>query len=135
MSSDLTAIGDAIVLAAELGVTTGSFYWHFRGRDDFVASLVDYWGREFTARVIEDLAYDEWRHDFYEGVPRARWLSHCAERFDALEINATHYRLQQRSTFERWASAKCPALRRANAMIEPCGFTPGESGNMLASFR
>lgn len=49
--------------------------------------------------------YDEWRHDFYEGVPRARWLTHCAEHFDAVEINATHYRLQQRSTFERWAAA------------------------------
>lgn len=48
--------------------------------------------------------YDEWRHGFYEGVPKARWLSRCAEHFDALEINATHYRLQQRSTFERWRS-------------------------------
>lgn len=49
--------------------------------------------------------YAEWRHGFYEGVPRARWLSHCAERFDALEINASHYRLQARRTFERWAAA------------------------------
>lgn len=46
--------------------------------------------------------YDEWRHDFYAGVPRARWLEHCAECFGAVEINATHYRLQRRTTFERW---------------------------------
>ena len=57
--------------------------------------------------------YDGWRHDFYEGVPRARWLSHCAERFDALEINATHYRLQTRSTFERWAAAVPDGFRFA----------------------
>ena len=49
--------------------------------------------------------YDEWRHDFYDGVPRRAWLQHCAERFDAVEINATHYRLQRRSTFERWRAA------------------------------
>lgn len=49
--------------------------------------------------------YDEWRHGFYEGVPRKRWLAHCAEHFDALEINASHYRLQRRSTLERWAAA------------------------------
>lgn len=46
--------------------------------------------------------YDEWRRDFYAGVPRRSWLKHCAERFDAVEINATHYRLQRRATFERW---------------------------------
>jgi hypothetical protein len=28
---------------------------------------------------------------------------------------------------------KARALRRARAIIVPCGFTPGESGNMLAS--
>jgi uncharacterized protein YecE (DUF72 family) len=49
--------------------------------------------------------YDEWRDSFYAGVPRARWLSHCAEQFDVVEINASHYRLQRRSTFERWAAA------------------------------
>ena len=36
---------------------------------------------------------------------RARWLSHCAEQLNAVEIDASHYRLQQRSTFERWAAA------------------------------
>jgi len=52
--------------------------------------------------------YDEWRHGFYEGVPRSRWLAHCAAHFDAVEINATHYRLQRRATFERWR-AQVPA--------------------------
>ncbi len=43
-------------LVKRLGVSTGSFYWHFRDRDDFVTSLVDYWGREFTSRVAERVA-------------------------------------------------------------------------------
>jgi uncharacterized protein YecE (DUF72 family) len=49
--------------------------------------------------------YDRWRRDFYAGLPRDRWLRHCGERFSALEINATHYRLQRRSTFEGWRAA------------------------------
>jgi AcrR family transcriptional regulator len=40
-------------LVRSVGVTTGSFYWHFTGRDDFVTSVVDYWMSEYTGRVIE----------------------------------------------------------------------------------
>lgn len=36
-----------------LGVTKGSFYWHFKNREDFVVSLVDYWKTAFTDVVIE----------------------------------------------------------------------------------
>jgi AcrR family transcriptional regulator len=54
-------------LVQNLGVSTGSFYWHFRSRDDFVAKLVDYWGREVTSRVAEHMAN-------VEGDPRKRLL-------------------------------------------------------------
>jgi len=40
-------------LAAELGVTTGSFYWHFKDRKELLASLLDYWEREMTDAAIE----------------------------------------------------------------------------------
>jgi AcrR family transcriptional regulator len=36
-------------LAAALGVSRGSFYWHFTDRDDFIHSLLDYWYEEYTA--------------------------------------------------------------------------------------
>jgi uncharacterized protein YecE (DUF72 family) len=49
--------------------------------------------------------YDSWRDDLYAGVPRSGWLASYAERFAGVEINATHYRLQARSTFERWRAA------------------------------
>lgn len=46
--------------------------------------------------------YDSWRNSFYEGRPRSQWLAYCAERFTAIEVNATFYRLQSRATFRRW---------------------------------
>jgi AcrR family transcriptional regulator len=40
-------------LSAELGVTTGSFYRHFSGREDFVRSVVTYWQHRSTTQLIE----------------------------------------------------------------------------------
>jgi AcrR family transcriptional regulator len=36
-------------LSAALGVSRGSFYWHFKARDDFIHALLDYWYEEYTA--------------------------------------------------------------------------------------
>lgn len=46
--------------------------------------------------------YPSWRTCFYAGLPQRYWLRYSAERFTAIEINATFYRLQRRVTFERW---------------------------------
>ena len=42
-------------LVKHLGVTRGSFYWHFKDRDDFVHALVDYYHRWSTDQVIEEV--------------------------------------------------------------------------------
>ncbi len=39
-------------LVKDLGVTRGSFYWHFKDREDFVRSLAVYWDRWSTDQVI-----------------------------------------------------------------------------------
>ena len=39
-------------LVQHLGVTRGSFYWHFKDRDDFVRQLVDYYHAWSTDQVI-----------------------------------------------------------------------------------
>jgi len=40
-------------LATELGVTTGSFYWHFKNRQELLEALLNYWEREMTNTVLE----------------------------------------------------------------------------------
>ncbi|WP_454830347.1 TetR/AcrR family transcriptional regulator [Paraburkholderia xenovorans] len=40
-------------LANALGVTKGSFYWHFTSREELLHSILDEWSLHATARVIE----------------------------------------------------------------------------------
>lgn len=41
-----------VPLAERLGVTSGSFYWHFKNRRDLHDALADYWEREMTDAAI-----------------------------------------------------------------------------------
>ncbi len=36
-----------------MGVTKGSFYWHFKNRDDFILSLIEHWAKVSTLAVVE----------------------------------------------------------------------------------
>jgi AcrR family transcriptional regulator len=42
-------------LVKKLGVTKGSFYWHFKNRDDFIHKLLDYWESSSTQRVFDEM--------------------------------------------------------------------------------
>jgi uncharacterized protein YecE (DUF72 family) len=60
--------------------------------------------------------YDDWRGLFYpKDLPKSAWFAHYAQRFDAVELNATFYRLPEAATFERWREAApqgfCYALK------------------------
>lgn len=40
-------------LAKKIGVTKGSFYWHFKDRTDLLDGLLDYWASEMTQTVLD----------------------------------------------------------------------------------
>jgi AcrR family transcriptional regulator len=42
-------------LAAELGVSRGSFYWHFKNREDFIAAVLQHWHDTYTASITDAL--------------------------------------------------------------------------------
>ena len=54
-------------LVKTLGVTKGSFYWHFKNREDFVQSLLEFWAEYTTGQVME-------RTDQIHGDARERLL-------------------------------------------------------------
>lgn len=42
-------------LAQDLGVTRGSFYWHFQNREDLIDALVSYWKDKNTKAITESV--------------------------------------------------------------------------------
>lgn len=61
------------LLARDLGVSKGSFYWHFQDRDELLAKLLERWeGDEMewlNATVVTPRAAARW----------ARFVEHCAD--------------------------------------------------------
>ena len=49
-------------LASRLGVTTGSFYWHFKNRRELLDLVLDYWERAMTDSAVAEV-------DLFEGSP------------------------------------------------------------------
>jgi AcrR family transcriptional regulator len=43
-------------LASKLGVTKGSFYWHFHNREDLLAATLERWEKSYTDDLIDRLA-------------------------------------------------------------------------------
>lgn len=43
-------------LTQRLGVSRGSFYWHFKDRGDFIRQLVEYWSVVFTESVSREVS-------------------------------------------------------------------------------
>ena len=44
-------------LAKKLGVTKGSFYWHFKDREQFLDELLNFWAEQSTQTVIANPNY------------------------------------------------------------------------------
>ncbi len=87
-------------LARLLGVTKGSFYWHFRNRRDLLDALVDLWEEETTWLIAEARQAD---------TPRMRLL-----RFFQL-ISPEHNYPSDREMFV-WARRTPQVKSRANAI-------------------
>jgi uncharacterized protein YecE (DUF72 family) len=47
-------------------------------------------------------SYRDWKGGLYKDVPTSRWLERYAEAFDAVEVNATFYRLPKPETVAGW---------------------------------
>ncbi|MDJ0993359.1 MAG: TetR/AcrR family transcriptional regulator [Dinoroseobacter sp.] len=57
-----------VALARTLGLTSGSFYWHFKNIQDLLDSVLEYWENHLTSHIIEDARA-------FEGPPADRILA------------------------------------------------------------
>ncbi|MBN2231501.1 MAG: DUF72 domain-containing protein [Deltaproteobacteria bacterium] len=55
-------------------------------------------------------SYDHWRHSFYGGQPRRRWLEFYAATFATVEVNATFYRAPTETMLASWRRRTPPGF-------------------------
>lgn len=55
LAEEHNALLNIDTLVKRMGVTKGSFYWHFKDREDFQMQLLDYWIDEFNKKVPEEI--------------------------------------------------------------------------------
>ena len=83
-------------LADDLKVTRGSFYWHFKNREDLLHSLVSFWKDKNTAAITESIA-------------QATSLSDGILRFFEICIDTTQFDPRLDLALREWA-------RRSNSI-------------------
>ena len=57
-----------VPLASRLGLTSGSFYWHFKNIQDLLDSILEHWENHLTDHIVQDA-----RH--FDGPPEDRILN------------------------------------------------------------
>jgi AcrR family transcriptional regulator len=108
-------------IAAELGATKGSFYWHFKNREALVTAALDEWERRLTEAVIERL---EQRSDPAE---RLRHLMATAFEIVATDRSAELALLANNDHVGVRRRVRQVVERRVKYMarqLEALGFTP-----------
>jgi AcrR family transcriptional regulator len=90
----------AEVLARKLGVSRGSFYWHFVDLDDFHGKVIEHWRQTATEAVIADLERYESRE----------------ERFDVLLLRALGRRNALETRMRGWAHNNAEAAQAVRDM-------------------
>jgi len=112
------------VLAKQLGVTKGSFYWHFRDRDALLEAVLETWRRQATLRIITRLDQST-----QSAAGRLRQLLQLpfdgvrAERGAEIELSLRLW--SRRDARARATLAEVDQLRLSyiGGLLEDCGFS------------
>ncbi|WP_419921670.1 TetR/AcrR family transcriptional regulator [Candidatus Poriferisodalis sp.] len=109
-------------LAAELGVTRGSFYWHFANRDALLERLLDAWDATNSGAIVGAAMSPGDIVDRYIALSRC-WLGW--ERFDPhLDVAVRHWGRAAPALRERLRAADERRVTAIRAMLEPEGLDP-----------
>jgi AcrR family transcriptional regulator len=106
------------VIARDLGVSKGSFYWHFHGRGDLLERMLSQWEGD-------ELAWIEAEND---AAPAARWAQIVAKTADPERIRS-EVALRGWARRDSRVAARVAAIERKKAaliasVLREVGFTP-----------
>lgn len=89
-------------LAQQLKITRGSFYWHFKSRDELLEAMLDFWENELTGELIQ--------HASELPDPASRLRAVAAEAIERESHGLPVERVEE--SLRSWASQDERAARR-----------------------
>jgi AcrR family transcriptional regulator len=107
------------LLARDLGVSKGSFYWHFQDRDELLARLLERWESDemewLNATVVTPRAAARW----------ARFVEHCADRSLArMESALRSWARRDERVASRISLIEKRRAQHIASVLRDIGFTP-----------
>ncbi len=112
VSDGISAV-KVLPLAKRLGVTRGSFYWHFENHEALLNRLLEVWEETNSGSIIRAATLEGSIVDRYVALMRC-WLG--MERFDPrLEVAVRNW---GRSNPELWQKLRATDERRVDACVE-----------------
>ncbi|WP_419837196.1 TetR/AcrR family transcriptional regulator [Candidatus Poriferisodalis sp.] len=115
--TDGIAAVKVLPLAKKLGVTRGSFYWHFENHEALLARLLEVWEETNSGTIIAAATGEGGIIERYIALMRC-WLS--MERFDPhLEVAVRHWGRSNAELWERLWEADERRVEAFVAMLAP----------------
>ena len=109
-------------IANRLGVTRGSFYWHFKSREALLDQLLDTWEGKNTRAIVEAAATPGTLIDRYIALSRL-WLGRSD--FDPrLDVAVREWSRRDPIVLEKLRAADEQRVAALTEMIEPEGHDP-----------
>ncbi len=109
-------------MCEQLGVTKGSFYWHFTDRKAFLEGLLEYWEYNATQAIIEKI-------EAWGGTPRHRILSllreGLSEQIDfSAELAIRHWARNDRLATAAVKRVDTKRIEYLEGVLNELGFEP-----------
>lgn len=116
------------VLAGQLGVTRGSFYWHFRDRDDLLRRVLQAWRERSTVQLTQRLAqaHDDPREQL-RNVISLPFRGRAASKAARIELAIRAWARRDAMAREALEEADNARLAYQSRLLQALGFEPAEA--------
>ena len=121
MESGVTAV-KILPIANKLGVTRGSFYWHFKSREALLGCLLDAWEGKNTRAILRAAATPGTLIDRYIALSRL-WLG-WSDFDPRLDVAVRDWSRRDPAVLEKLKAADEQRVAALTRMIEPEGHEP-----------